>query len=292
MSVYETPKPISVVVELGVGDVRITASDREDTAVEVRASDSRKKADVVAAEQTHVEFAGGRLLVKGPKGWRQWTPWGGRESVDVEIDLPTGSEIRCEAGLGTLRFAGRMRECICKSGMGDVQIEEVDNLQLKTGAGAITLGRVLERADVVTGTGLVEIGSLEGISVVKNSNGDTRIRNVSGDLKVNAANGNIAVDETRGSVRAKSANGNIRVGDISGGSIVADTARGSVELGVRDGVAAWLDLDTQIGRVRSDLDSSGPPTADETSVEVRACTSFGDITIHRSLASAMEKERA
>ena len=44
------------------------------------------------AERTRVELAGDRLVIRGPRGWRQWTPRGGRESIDVRISLPTGSD--------------------------------------------------------------------------------------------------------------------------------------------------------------------------------------------------------
>ena len=77
MPTFDTPEPISVTVEFGVGDLRIVASDRTDTMVEVRPSDPAKKADVTAAEQTRVEYAGGRLLIKAPKSWRQ-SPGAGR----------------------------------------------------------------------------------------------------------------------------------------------------------------------------------------------------------------------
>ena len=70
MTTFDTPDPISVDVELGVGDLRIEASDRTETTVEVRPSDPDNKADVTAAEQTHVEYANGHLLVKAPSGWR------------------------------------------------------------------------------------------------------------------------------------------------------------------------------------------------------------------------------
>ena len=63
MPSFDTPEPISVTVELGVGDIWIVASDRTDTIVEVRPSDGAKKADVAAAQQTRVEYANGRLLI-------------------------------------------------------------------------------------------------------------------------------------------------------------------------------------------------------------------------------------
>jgi hypothetical protein len=94
MPTFDTPEPISVTVELGVGDIRIVASDRTDTVVDVQPSDASKKSDVTAAAQTRVEYAGDRLLVKAPKGWRQYTFRGGGESIAVQIELPAGSQVR------------------------------------------------------------------------------------------------------------------------------------------------------------------------------------------------------
>ena len=60
MPTFDTPEPISAVVDLVVGDVRITASDRDDTAVEIRPSDESHEPDVRAAEQTRVEYSAGQ----------------------------------------------------------------------------------------------------------------------------------------------------------------------------------------------------------------------------------------
>src|ERR1017187_348200 len=99
MPTFDTPEPISVTVELGVGDLRIVAADRSDTIAEARPSDAAKQSDVAAAEHPRVELDGGRLLIKAPKGWRQWTVRGGGESIDVEVALPAGSAVRVEAGV-------------------------------------------------------------------------------------------------------------------------------------------------------------------------------------------------
>ena len=88
MPTFDTPEPISAVVELVVGDVRITASDRDDTAVEIRPSDESHEPDVRAAEQTRVEYSAGRLLVKTPRQ-RSLSLFGKPGSIDVTIGLPT-----------------------------------------------------------------------------------------------------------------------------------------------------------------------------------------------------------
>ena len=57
MPVFATPEPISVTIELNMGDTRIIASDRTDTLVEVSPRDDSKASDVRAAEQTRVEYS-------------------------------------------------------------------------------------------------------------------------------------------------------------------------------------------------------------------------------------------
>ena len=88
MTIFQTPDPISVSLEFGVGDIRLVASDLGETVVEVKPTDPAKDGDVNAAKQTQVEYASGALLVRGPKNRRQWTPRGGRASIDVKIQLP------------------------------------------------------------------------------------------------------------------------------------------------------------------------------------------------------------
>jgi DUF4097 and DUF4098 domain-containing protein YvlB len=118
--------------------------------------------------------------------------------------------------------------------------------------------------------------------VIKNSNGDTVVGEVTGDLRVKSANGRISVDRAHASVIAKTANGNIRLGEVVNGEIVLETAAGELEVGIREGTAAWLDVSSKYGRVRSSLDETGSPEQSEARVEIQARTSVGDIKIHRA----------
>jgi hypothetical protein len=284
MPTFDTPEPISVEVELGVGTIWIEAADRPDTTVEVRPSDPNKKADVTAAEQTSVEYANGHLLVKAPSGWRQWMPHRGGESIDVTIALPEGSRVRVDAGVAALHGHGRLGECHCRIGVGDIVLGDTGPVNLKTGAGQITLGRVDGKAETVTGIGTVRIGSVDGTVAVKNSSGETWIGEVMGEARLNAADGSIIVDRAGAGIVAKTARGDVRIGEVARAAAVAQTAFGHVDVGVLEGVAAWLDLRTKFGVVRSDLDVAERPPAGQDTVEVHASTSFGDITIHRSFA--------
>jgi hypothetical protein len=287
MSQFETPKPISVVLELRVADVRVAASERTDTIVEVRPSNSSKRDDVTAAQDTRVEYADGRLLVKGPRRLREWSPFSDGGSIDVEIELPAGSDLSGHMAAGGFRCTGSLGRCELKSSAGEISVDRAARVKLAT-AGDITLERVTGDAELATATGDVRAGEIEGSAVIKNSNGDTRIGEVGGDLRVKAANGDIDVESSRGSVSAKTANGHIHVGGIHRGSLVAETATGHIEIAIAGGVAAWLDLHTGYGHVHNDLDAAdGPGSADE-QVEVKARTGFGDIRIRRQAQPGAE----
>ncbi|HUA07324.1 MAG TPA: DUF4097 family beta strand repeat-containing protein [Solirubrobacteraceae bacterium] len=277
---FETPQPISVVLELRVADVRVVAGERADTVVHVRPSDTSRPDDVTAAEHTRVEYADGRLLVKSPRRLREWSPRSDGGSIDVEIELPAGSDLSGHTVAGGFRCTGSLGRCELKSSAGAITVDQAARVKLAT-AGDITLERVTGDAELASATGEVRAGQIDGSAVIKNSNGDTRIGEVGGDLQVKAANGDIYVDHSHGAISAKTANGRIRVGSIHGGSLVAETANGHIDVGIADGLAAWLDLDTSYGHVNNGLDASeGPGSADE-QVEVRARTGFGDITIRR-----------
>jgi hypothetical protein len=282
MPTFTTPSPIAVTIELGISDIQLVAGDRTDTVVEVRPSDPAKRGDVAAAERTRVEYIDGKLIIKATKAWKQYTFKAGHESVDVRIDLPAGSDVHGEGGITSLRSTGRLGECRYKTGIGDIRLEQAGTMELRTGSGDISVERAVGRAEITTSSGALRIGSIEGAAVIKNSNGDTRIGDVTGDLRVNAANGTIAVDRVEAGVEAKTANGDVRLGELACGTAVVNTAYGRVDVGIRQGVPAWLDLVTSYGTVQNDLKSDEGPASGEDTVKVRARTAFGDITVHRS----------
>jgi DUF4097 and DUF4098 domain-containing protein YvlB len=281
MPTFETPEPISVTIAMLVGDLRIAASDRTDTVVVVSPSDSSKESDVKAAEQTRVEFAEGRLLIKAPKSWRHYSPFGGRESIDVAIQLPAGSRVEAEAAVADFRCDGRLGECRFTTSVGNIRLDETGPLHLSTNAGSLTVDHVAGRAEV-TGTGQVHIGEIDGPAVIKNLNGVTWIGEVKGDLRCNAANGDITIERALGAVAAKTANGAVRIGEVVHGTIELGTSYGELEVGIRKGTAALLDVRSQFGSVRNSLNASDGPEPSDQRVEVRARTSFGDIVIRRS----------
>ncbi|MEV4922990.1 DUF4097 family beta strand repeat-containing protein [Streptomyces roseoverticillatus] len=275
---FDTPQPISVSVDVAIGDVRLDAGDRTATAVEVRPSDPRNEADAKTAEDTRVEFAGGRLLVKGPKP----RLFGRSGSVDVTIGLPAGSDVEGTGQLAAFHCHGRLGECRIKTSAGGIRLEETGRATLTTSLGDITADRVNGTAAVTTGSGAVRIGLLAGPAEIKNANGETRVGEAAGELRVRSANGTVTVGKARAALEAKTASGDLRIGEVVRDAIVLGTSSGRIEIGIAEGTAARLDVRTKAGSVLNSLTASDGPGGAAETAEVYAITSAGDITIRRA----------
>lgn len=281
MPTFDTPEPISATISLIMGHARITAGDRDDTVVVVEPSDNSNESDVKAAERTRVEYSHGSLVIKTAKQWATALSFGHGGSVEVTIDLPAGSRVDGEGAMVDFECIGRLGDCALRNATGNILVDQAGPLHLTTGTGTVTVDHVVGCAEV-TGAGDIRVGQVDGPAVIKSVNGDTWIGEVTGDLHCKAANGSITVDRAHASVEAKTANGNVRFGDVARGSAVLETALGTLEVGVRHGTSALLDVRSRFGRVDNSLAATeGPGTSEET-LEVRARTSFGDIVVHRA----------
>ncbi|CAM3459394.1 DUF4097 domain-containing protein [Kibdelosporangium persicum] len=278
MPVFQTPEPIAVTLEVAVGEARFFAGDRADTVVDVRPRRESDGNDRKAVEKTRVEYSNGRLLVKTPK----WPLVGRGGTVDVTIELPAGSRVTGDGQIVDLHCEGRLGEVRYKMAYGGARFEQTGPLTVDSGHGALVVGQVAGHAELRTGSGEVSVGRIDGTANVKNGNGRTRIGDVSGDLKVTAGNGEVEVESASAGVTVKVSHGDIRIGEVARGEVTLTTTHGAVDFGIRQGTAAWLDLKSVHGSVRNNLDTTEGPEKNEETVEVRAHTGFGNITVHRA----------
>lgn len=282
MPAFPTPDPITVLLELGVADVRIAASERTDTVVEVRPTNPAEDSDLKAAQQTRVEFAEGTLRVTAPR-FRALDFSRSSRSIDLFIELPAGSRLDADVQAGDVRSSGTLGDCRVKTGVRDVRLGDTGGLRVETGAGHVAVGRVSGSAEIKTGTGRVSVEEVDGSANVKNSNGVTEIRAVGGDLRVRSANGDILIGQAAAGIDAKTSCGTIQVGEVVRGTVELKTGYGDLEVGIAEGTAAWLDVHTGFGHLRNTLSEAGAdhvPAGEQAAI--KASTSFGDITIRRS----------
>ncbi|MEP6481755.1 MAG: DUF4097 family beta strand repeat-containing protein [Rhodoglobus sp.] len=280
MPTYSTPTPIDLAINLQVGRLDVIASDRADTVVTVEPTSPTRAVDRRGAEQTKFEFDTQRLVVTGPRPRLSWI--GPTESVDITVELPTGSRLTAEVAAGVVRTVGRLGATRIKASTGQVDVEATDDLWLRAGHGSATVGTADGNIEITADHGQIRVGRVTGDASLKASHGGIQIGESGGDVEAKLSYGDLEITRALASVSAKTAYGTIRLGEVSSGSIQVETAFGQVSIGVRAGVPAWLDVSSREGRVRNALTADAAPAAAEQTVAVRARTQYGDIDITRT----------
>ncbi len=247
MPTFDTPTPITLTIDftMAVGEFEIHASDRTDTVVTIRPATEGRKADVRAAAETRVVDTGGTVLVEATRV--RTNPFSRTGTVHVRVELPTGSRIRATTAAGGFTCTGVLGACHLTTHVGDVSVSHAN--------------------------GQVEINT---------NHGEVEVGDVLGPLRMTGVNGSMHVGRAHGDVEARTAHGPIRVDEVSAGAVTMTTAAGELEVGIREGTAAWLDVRTIGGRLRNSLDGIPAPEAADRRVEVRARTYAGDIVIRRA----------
>lgn len=278
MPSFDTPEPISVTAHVEAGSVQFTAGEGPSTVVDVRPRDPKRDQDVRTAGQTGVTYAGGVLAVRTPKPGLL----GRTGTVDVTVELPAGSRIEVTGAWVQVLGEGQLGEVRVKTSSGDVRLDTTGPLKLTASHGSITVDRAQGAAEITTSSGSLRVGFVEGPAVLKNSHGTTTVGVALGDLRVSGANGDIDITRSEGSVTATTAHGTLRVAEVARGTVQLETSYGAIEVGVREGTAAWLDVSSGSGQVRNTLTSSKAPEESEDNVRIRARTRFGNIDIRRA----------
>ncbi|WP_329112952.1 DUF4097 family beta strand repeat-containing protein [Streptomyces sp. NBC_01465] len=281
MPTFDTPGAVSVTARVDAGSIQFTAGDRRDTVVEVRPRDPKKDQDVRAAEQTEVSYANGELTVRTPKVRYLM---GRNGTVDVTVELPEGSRVDMTGAWAQVLGEGRLGEVRVKTSSGDVRLDVTGPLHLTASHGSITVDHIEGAAEITTSSGSLRVGFVDGPAVLKNSHGTTTVGAATGELRVSGANGDIDIARAESSVTATTAHGTLRVGEVARGTVQLETSYGAIEVGIREGTAAWLDVNSTSGQVRNTLTASQNPEKSEESVEVRARTRHGNIDIRRAKA--------
>jgi len=282
VATFATPHPVAVTLELVSGSVRVSASERADTVVEVRPRDAGSAADIEAAEQTRVQYADGRLSIAAPKRSLLRSLLGAAPAIDVDVSLPEGSELQ-GTGWADYVCTGRLAAVALEKAAG-VRLERAARVRASNSMGDITVGRIDGHADLSTAMGAIRVGALDGTATLKTSAGHVSVGEVTAAVRLKTAYGDIGVDRALASVHAKTSAGSVRIGEAVAGTIELETAFGELEIGVPDGVVAYLDVSSGHGTVRSELDSSAAPaeTDRRRTVEIRGHTQFGGIVIRRA----------
>ncbi|OLT29497.1 hypothetical protein BJF83_11420 [Nocardiopsis sp. CNR-923] len=179
MQTFTTPAPISAVLDIPAGRVRFVAADRADTTVEVLPADAANGRDVKAAERIEVAYHDGVLRVEAAPAQNRILGQSG--SVEVTVQLPSGSRVDAKAASAELRGVGRLGDVAFDGQHATVKLDETASARLATLAGDVTVGRLGGPGEISTAKG--------DIRVAEAVHGTVTLRTEHGEISVGAARG-------------------------------------------------------------------------------------------------------
>ena len=276
MPAFATPGPIAATVQVAGAQVRVTASDRTDTVVLVEPINEASRSDVKVASKTKVDFADGQLSVKTT------TPGDKSGSVAITISLPAGSSLAAYLAHSNVQVDGPVGQCELHMASGQVQLDRIDALQANIAAGEVAIGHIAGRADIDGAAFAIRISEAGGTVGLSSSGGRAWIGHASADLELSSGSGAFDIDRADGSITATTASGVIRIGRMTHGQAKLMNGAGNIEIGISEGTAADLDVNSERGAVHDFVSPQGNADPSGDKVMVHARTRHGDIIIQRA----------
>jgi DUF4097 and DUF4098 domain-containing protein YvlB len=279
MHTFSTPKPVNLRVELWVGRVDITAEDTDTTTVELSPLHGDPSVQDLI-DSAKVEQRGNEIVVLLPKA--KSSLFRRNAEVLATIVVPTDSKAKVETASADVTTHGQLGDTKAYSGSGDVQLDRVDDAEVRTGSGDISIATVNGSCDTKSGSAEVTIGPVGGDADILSGSGDVVIDSVGGTLKVKSGSGDIVVKQGGEAVDAMAGSGDLLIKRVDHGRLKARTGSGDILVGVANGTAAYLDVMTVTGDVKSELDGSEGPGDGEQTVEIHVQTGSGDVVLQRA----------
>ena len=220
MHTFATPAPVAAIVTVPAGRIHVTAADRDDTVVEVRAADPSKGRDVKLAAQVTAAYSDGVLRVTAPDRSRVL---GSTGAVEVTVQVPAGSRVEARTASAQFTTEGPLGGVAFDSAQGTVTVAEAATVRVSVADGDVTVGRLGGDAQIRTVRG--------DIKVTEAMHGTVVLRTEAGSVTVAAASGVSAVLDagtTVGRIRNSLANAGAPVLAIQATATVGDITASSL----------------------------------------------------------------
>ncbi len=283
---FQTPGETRLDIRLGAGEIRVETAEVQETTVVLEPLRDNESS-TAAVENARVELRdrgnGHEIVIDVRDRARGLGIFRGAE-VLVAVTSPEGTSVETKSGSADVEGRGRFGSVKVETGSGDVEFTEIaGEANISAASGDVQLSSVGGDVQVNTASGDVQIKQIGGEAKINSASGDVIIREVRGELSVNSASGDVLVREAGSSVGINTASGDQALGSVVSGKVTLKSASGDLKIGIREGTSLWVDARSRSGEVRSELTVSDlPPDGNGPTVELRANTMSGDVTVTRA----------
>jgi hypothetical protein len=251
-------------------------------------SDLSAEADEAASlVERGIEQDAHRVIVRAPSlpQTEGWSLWGGKRGsrVDYTVRVPVRTAVRVLSKSGRVHIARTEGRVHLESASGRASIEDVTgDVMVISRSGSLSIERVRGDVSAEVRSGRMEVHAVTGKVVLQSRSGATDVRDIGGDVDVTAHTGSVMIDGAHAVVRVRAHTGMIRYQGKVEGDIDMQTQTGLIQLAVDPERPFFIDAESHIGSVRSDL----PPrrsggSAGGSGPKVRLRTHTGAIRLTR-----------
>ena len=218
--IIDLPASAALRLQSRAGSVRVIAEERDDVLAETDKIES------------FVDDDGMSLVVRSARGGSK--PLVVRCPVDTDVVIGTQS--------GSVGLVGRFGDVRVTCISGSIQVDDVDDADVRSGSGSITLGSARGMCRATTVSGGITGGRADA-------------------LQASTVSGSIRFDRIDGDIRARTISGSIQIAAGGAGDVVVKTVSGNIRIAVPADLRPRTRFKT-MGRVTCDL-----PAGDDARIE-------------------------
>jgi hypothetical protein len=199
-------------------------------------------------------IAGGKDTPDGRIHFRGWIPGLRSSRIDYVVRVPARTAVRVLSRSGAVQISHTQGVVHTEAMSGRLGIEDVrGDVNAVSRSGAMLIERVVGDLIVDGRSGKVRIKGIEGRATIEVRSGALEVEDVGSDVRLLSRAGSVNVANVRGKLYVRTRAGTMRYRGRVCDDMDIEAHAGSITLAVDPDAPFFVDAESQVGSVRSDL---------------------------------------
>ncbi len=230
-----------------------------------------------------------RVIVRAPSLQSQREGWGalfGAKGGQIEyrVRVPRRCAVRVLSRSGAIQITGVEGVVHTEAISGKIVVEDVRGaVTIASRSGSVLGERIEGPVTAEARSGKLKLRAITGNAQIEARSGSLEVEEIDGDVRLTAKSGTLSIEQVRGKVYARARAGSVRYKGRVVDDVDIEAHAGSITFAVDPAVPFFIDAESHVGSVRSDLPprprSEAPPA--EGGPKVRLRSHAGSIRLTR-----------
>lgn len=278
------------------GNLVVVGEDREDiqftAQLAVQADDEHAGNEQLDHIQLPMNEVDGRVEIGPPQfdeggfhgvtlfGFRVPVGFGFGTRIDMQLRVPRACGVEALNRSGAIRVSGTRAAVKVEGRSGRIEVRDVeDDVHVESRSGGVEVHTVHGGVVVDSRSGKVEVEDVDGPLRLESRSGSIVARAVTGDVGVQVKSGRVRLETIGGAIEVAGGSGSVEVRGRVQRPISIELTAGAVRLAVSRDSAFYMDAESRVGSVRSELPVGYLERPPQDAPTVRVRTQSGAIRV-------------